>query len=367
VTSDQDLVTEAKRIIDLIANRPRFAGSADEADARAECARLLARRGFEVHEREFEFSEWPGRFGVPLMSAVMLGSVLLMCIGAMRWGVPFGTPPGFWLGSLSLVFLERKHVRATRGMSWRRTKGINLEATRGDPKVWLVAHLDSKSQTVPILVRSASSTAITVIFLATAIATQVVRWFSWENSFPWLWIALVATIAALPSLFCFIRNESAGALDNASGVAAVLLAAQILPREEALGVLITTAEELDLAGAREWAAGRGRGITLINCDTVDDTGSWRCMYRSRPHAAILASQRAATRLSIELRVGKIIPGILTDSIAFDLAGLSSVTISRGTLGTLARLHTPRDTSGRVTGAGAATAGRLLADIVEEMH
>jgi len=367
VSSDSELLAEAKRIIDLLARRPRFAGSAEEADARAECARLLTKAGFEVQEREFDFSEWPGRFGVPLMSAVLLIATLLMCFGAMRWGVQFGASPGWWLGFLAIVFLERKHPRATREMSWHRSKGINLEATRGDPKVWLVAHLDSKSQTVPILVRSASSTAITVICLATAIATMVVRWFKWENSFPWLWVAVVATIAALPSLLCFIRNESAGALDNATGVAAVLLAAQILPRDKPVGVLITTAEELDLAGARDWAVGRERGISLINCDTVDDTGGWRCMYQSRPHAAILASRRAAARLSIDLRVGKIIPGILTDSIAFDLAGLSSVTISRGTLGTLARLHTARDTSDRVTGTGAATAARLLAETVEEMH
>jgi Predicted aminopeptidase, Iap family len=262
--------------------------------------------------------------------------------------------------------LLSKQKSATREMGWRRTRATNLEATRGDPKVWLVAHIDSKSQTVPILVRSVSSTAILVMFFGATIGSWIAQWTGHTASIPWLWIAGVATIAALPSLFCFIRNESAGALDNATGVAAVLLAARTIPQEKPLGVLITTAEELDLAGAREWAVGR-RGITLINCDTVDDSGGWRCMYQSRPHAAILASQKAATRLGITLRVGKIIPGILTDSIAFDLAGLSSVTISRGTLGTLARLHTPRDTSDRVTGAGAATAARLLAATVEDMN
>jgi hypothetical protein len=61
-----------------------------------------------------------------------------------------------------------------------------------------------------------------------------------------------------------------------------------------------------------------------------------------------------------------IPGILTDSLAFEAAGLPAVTISRGTLGTLARLHTAGDTSERIIGTGAATAARLLAAMIEEL-
>lgn len=105
---------------------------------------------------------------------------------------------------------------------------------------------------------------------------------------------------------------------------------------------------------------------MINCDTINDSGAWRCMYASRPQAAVVCAERAAARLGVSLRVGRIIPGILTDSIAFTAAGLPSVTISRGTLSTLARLHTAGDTSNRITGTGAATAARLLAGIIEEI-
>jgi hypothetical protein len=69
-----------------------------------------------------------------------------------------------------------------------------------------------------------------------------------------------------------VGQRSAGALDNASGVAAVLDAAAALSPALPIGVLIADAEELSLAGARAWARSRPAGVAL-NCDSVDDDGS----------------------------------------------------------------------------------------------
>jgi Zn-dependent M28 family amino/carboxypeptidase len=186
---------------------------------------------------------------------------------------------------------------------------------------------------------------------------------------PSIWPALevAAVVAALPSMLCFVRNDSHGALDNATGVAAVLLAAQSGSGPKELGVLITSAEELGLAGARAWAAEAKPGIQVINCDTLDDTGGWRCMHTGpKPRQLTTAAETIATGLGLKLTVGRLIPGILADSVAFADRGIGSVTVSRGTIKTLARIHTRRDNSTTLAGTGVAAAAALLAALAKEL-
>ena len=59
-------------------------------------------------------------------------------------------------------------------------------------------------------------------------------------------------------------------------------------------------------------------------------------------------------------------GILADSVAFSEAGMNSITISRGTIRTLARIHTRGDTSAAMSAAGAADASLFLAALVREI-
>jgi hypothetical protein len=53
-----------------------------------------------------------------------------------------------------------------------RRRGVNIEATRGasSPQLWLVAHLDSKSQPVPMLVRVAGVIVLAVGLLAVVVS-----------------------------------------------------------------------------------------------------------------------------------------------------------------------------------------------------
>jgi Zn-dependent M28 family amino/carboxypeptidase len=244
---------------------------------------------------------------------------------------------------------------------------VNLEARRGNPEVWLVAHIDSKSQTVPMLIRIASSVALGVITALSLIVLLVsLVWASPPHSL-WHGLVIAAVVSALPSMLCFVRNDSPGAVDNASGVAAVLIASQSASTIPDLGVLITSGEELGLAGARDWAASAGKGSRFINCDTVDDAGAWRCMYTGpKPGRITAAAETTARRLGFKLAVGRLIPGILADSMAFADRGIESVTISRGILSTLARIHTRRDTSNALAGSGVADAGALLSSLAKEL-
>jgi hypothetical protein len=330
------------------------------------CAEVLKGAGLATREVPFEFSQWPGRFGIPLIAGWVLIGILVAWATAV-FTPHIDNPLLFSNFILMLGFLigSRRRRTATVRMSAYRTTSANLEAARGNPHVWLVAHLDSKSQSIPMLVRVASHIALMTVLIAT-FAMGFAEMFGWIEHPVWGWLAILGIIAALPSLFCFVGNKSRGALDNATGVAAVLLAAERIPAGKSFGVLITSGEELDLAGARAWSATAQKGAMMINCDTIDDDGALRCMWVNRPHALGVAAEKAAKKLGLGLRMGGMIPGIITDGMAFEAAGVSSVTLSRGTVQTLGRLHTSGDSPDRLTGSGVAGAALMLAQMVEEL-
>ncbi|HEY3133194.1 MAG TPA: M28 family peptidase [Gemmatimonadaceae bacterium] len=269
------------------------------------------------------------------------------------------------VGALFFVDAYAKR-RWIRDFPLMRARSVNLEARRGIPRVWLVAHLDSKSQTMPMLVRISGSIALALAMTLT-LAVLLLSLLGVERvQGLWPTLQILAIVAALPGVSCFVTNHSTGAVDNASGVVSAVLASQSqAPRD--LGVLITSGEELGLAGAREWASTAPREIQVVNCDTVDDRGAWRCMYSgTRPQQITRTARFVGEQQGTRLRVGRVIPGILADNMAFADKGIAAVTVSRGTLSTLARIHTRRDNSSVLTGKGAAEASALLSSLAKEL-
>ncbi len=266
-------------------------------------------------------------------------------------------------GVLALLALWLGGHRATRGTLLRRS-AINLEATRGtDPRVWLVAHIDSKSQPVSTAVRT-----LGVVLLAAGVFGLPIRAALLPSG---LWPALPLVICACAAIGggilvgAIVGSKSDGAADNASGVAAVLEAAASVGLHKSFGVLITDAEELALAGARAWVIGRPPGVA-INCDTIDDAGRLVVMrYRGSDELTrrALVAARAVEPRAIAIRP---LPGVLTDSVAFQAASWQTLTLARGTLRTLNRIHTMRDNLHAVRGAGIPAAARVLARLVEEL-
>ena len=371
--AEADLVQRAKSLISELAQKPRFAGSAEESAARALCRAELERAGFECRDLPFEFSEWPGRWGPPLAAAFQAATILAVAHMAVHHGPLATLVVGAALLTALMFASGDAKRRWTARFPLRRARSANLEAKRGIPVVWLVAHSDSKSQTVPMLIRIASSVALAVV-TASSFGVLLLALVGVSLIGPvWHLLAILAVLTALPSMLCFIRNDSNGVVDNASGVAAVLLAARSASAPRDLGVLITSGEELGLAGARAWARAHARagsaesGIRILNCDTVDDAGDWRCMYTGpRPKQIAAAAETITGGPGVRLHVGRLIPGILADSMAFADVGIEAVTLSRGTLSTLARIHTRRDTSNAFGGSGAAEASVLLSALAKEL-
>ena len=338
-----------------------------------------------MSEQRFSFSEFPARWGPPLGAT---GAVGLAALTGFLAGKPGGAAVGLSVLAAGLALLGWASAKIARNgiaaIPWLRSTGTNLIARRGRhrhnrPNVWLVAHLDSKSQTIPMLVRIGSIVTLALSFagLFLALLAGTVVQFGPQSPgilaagefaaqlVPVFFFLIAAT--ALPIVFCFVGERSRGAVDNASGVATVLAAISELDALTPIGILISSGEELGLAGARAFAGQSSeRGIAL-NCDTIDDDGRFVFMARGvRPPLLSAAVSRAANRLGIHASVTPMLPGVLADNIAFTDAGWESITISRGNLGTLARVHTAGDHPDRITGAGVAQAARLLAATVKEL-
>jgi Zn-dependent M28 family amino/carboxypeptidase len=149
-------------------------------------------------------------------------------------------------------------------------------------------------------------------------------------------------------------------------VLTVLTAARQMQNDANVGVLITDAEELGLAGARAWARGR-RGATVLNCDGIDDAGSLLVMFAGpRPDRVLDAVARASRVSGIAYLPRRMALGILTDSVAFTDEGIASVTFSRGTFRSLARVHSRRDDLAHLRGDGIGDTAALMTATAHEL-
>jgi hypothetical protein len=348
----------------ILAREPRPAGSDAEARAHDHAERVLDAAGFTVSRVPFQYSCFPGRYATPIGGALVAMATVL----AAAAGLTGHAAVALALLALGMavvgVFARAMMGDAVLTIPWLRAAGENLVATWGSetPRVWLVAHVDSKSQPVPSLLRIAGIVLL-ALALVTILAAAVLQLAALPHRMAW-WAALVlVALGAPPVMASVVGTRSDGAVDNASGVAAVLAAAVAVRPEAMFGVLLPSAEELGLAGARAWARDVRRG-TALNCDGVDDAGELTIMYSgAAPTPLIQTIEAVAPRPP---RVIRMPLGLLTDSVALADRGWTTVTVSRGSLRTLRRVHTPQDSLATLRGDGIDEVATLLARAVEAL-
>lgn len=355
------------RHLAMLAGEPRPAGGAAEARAREYAATELREAGFDVRVEPFDYSALPGRWGTPVGGALGAVTVISAALVALQsrdaWHAALVLATGL---AILALFAWRMLGDAVLDLPLVRARSANLVATRmGEgraPRVWLVAHLDSKSQPVPSAARVAG-VALLGASIVVAASSAALSLAALPSRMGW-WAALVLAVAGAPAVIASVVGTSSnGAVDNASGVATVLLAASRVRRDLALGVLLPSAEELGLAGARAWARRRRAGVAL-NCDGVDDQGELTIMYSgTAPHQLIDTLRRASPTPP---RVRRMPLGLLTDSVALADRGWRTVTVSRGGWTTLRRVHSRRDSLDHLTGRGVDDAATLLARAVEAL-
>jgi hypothetical protein len=248
----------------------------------------------------------------------------------------------------------------------------NLEARRGRPQLWLVAHSDSKRQAFSLRARvvGASCLVLGAAGLVMLLALRLSGTVAW-------WQVLAVTLPMLVGGGVLSRSapqgNAPGAVDNASGMVAVLVAAHELRDRADVGVLISGAEEFGMVGARIWAATGPPGAMFINVDGVDARGPHRVMTHRSRGGGLASPSRIARALACGLhrpgrrvREGRLPPGVLVDGIVLARAGLDGVTVSRGDWQTLGVVHTHRDTPARLDPEAAIETGMGIAAAVRDL-
>ncbi len=252
-------------------------------------------------------------------------------------------------------------------------EAVNLTATRGEATFWLVAHSDSKGQGLSLAGRVVAVTALVVGLgaLVACLIARVVGPIPWWGVLP----AVVLTTGGGAALSrAAVTNESHGAVDNATGIIAALVAAEHLRGRTDVGVLITGAEELAMDGAKAWVSQREVTGMFINFDGVDGRGRYRVMTHRVSGSAVTGPSsdvegslvKALMAARAEVATSRLPPGVLVDGVVLARAGMTGVSIGRGDWQTLKVVHTARDEPLRVDVSAAVLAGRAAASAVVEL-
>jgi hypothetical protein len=336
---------------------PRLTGTPGWRETTQYVSSALADFGYTVSNHPFEFSDWPGRFGPALVGMLVSGGLAASWASA-RSGAPFVALLILLSTQLATALLitaaERFLLRFPRG----RRAGVNIlaRAGTGRPRWIIVAHRDSKSQFVPIALRIAAA-AVAGLSWTLMCAGVVLELLGWSTMLSTLPIASPGIIAGLVLIACLTGNDSDGALDNASGVAALLEIASAERREGDVAFLVTDAEEFGLAGASAIAGSLAWMEGVINIDGLDDHGPFRVLGRyGTPRRGGAPEMEAALRAAAaesnqRIRAGAVPRGLLVDHLAFARAGIPALTVMRGTWLSMARVHRPSDRLDRLDGSG----------------
>jgi hypothetical protein len=220
-----------------------------------------------------------------------------------------------------------------------------------------MAHRDTKSQPVPLAFRGPAIALGLLVWIALVIASLMHAARPLAGAIILL-LGAIGVITGVVLIFCWVDNRSPGALDNASGVVAAL---GIADRERDAGdvaFLITDAEELGLAGARAAAGGLPPVFGVINLDGLDDEGTFYVLERFgimkkrglAPHLAAALLQEADARGEAADR--RDLPfGIPVDHIPIVNAGIPALTVMRGSMKSMRRVHRPGDDLDHLNGDG----------------
>ncbi|HEX9107767.1 MAG TPA: M28 family peptidase, partial [Longimicrobiales bacterium] len=243
--------TRIGELLERIA-RPRLCGSAGAAEVDGAIRGELERLGYEVRELPFTFSALPGRWAVPAAGVLLAlaGIISAACAAAHNGAAALAV---LAVAVALLIVAGANAGDAIRRLPWQRLEGVNWLATRpgARPSYLVSAHRDSKSQAVPLLARAAAIVgalvSLAALFLLDLVA--LIGPERWHLALPAVLVALVAAAAGTTLALCIVRNDSPGALDNASGLVALLALAARERGNPDVGFLLTDAEELGLAGA----------------------------------------------------------------------------------------------------------------------
>ena len=261
--------------------------------------------------------------------------------------------------------------------------GINLLASLTPRKtskkqILLVAHYDSKAQSLSLSNRSLLLLCLFLLCLITSLLYLSV-------SFPGLPLfppptrkemAFLAAVTALCALMVYKNKTfdiSPGALDDASGVGVLLALAEAIkeepPSEVSVSLLITDAEEDGLLGAWSYVHSHRDELSLgntyiLNLDGVGIEGRLMLLGGGRSELASRLLALAKGRC-IPLRRWFFLPGVLMDHMPFRWKGMEAASLFCLSSKSF-RIHTPKDTSDLLEQKGLKQVGDLLLALIRQI-
>ncbi|HZA98445.1 MAG TPA: M28 family peptidase [Gemmatimonadales bacterium] len=325
----------------------------------------LSSLGYTVVIQKFNFSPASLR-AFPIFGAGLggLALILLPFLGSPK--LPEWSALAVWMTGLLALGI----IAAGIGLGWvslgePAREDANLIATRGSvrPQRWIVAHLDSKAQghsmagrLVAVWVSTVTIAVLTILALV-RLAGPISPW----------WLALGAALALAAGILAGggrLAGKSLGARDNGTGMVAALTAAESTS-DPRVGILITSAEEFGLVGARVFArlTPNLQEAEFVNLDTLDQEGRLFIVSHDSIGARFardLEPTLGDVRLPVRRR--RLPLGIFVDSAPLAKTRARSVTIGRLTWNTLRRIHTPADTPEGLSLETAERVGRAVARI-----
>lgn len=365
-------------------SRPRKVGSREHEQVAREIEDRLRGWGYAVERQPFTFSAASEVF---LKLIVLIGMLLSVALLVWRNGVVAAL---LLLLVAAFMPLNRRVQTAAlkrNGHSLRlgrRYTTANLIATTTQashlPQLYLVAHYDSKSQRMPLVVRI----ALFMLAISTGLFLVILTLFD-PTTVLYVPIGLLALLAALPLLFLDVGNNSPGAIDNASSVGLVLHLAEVLAQRDDwqdklnVTILIPSAEEMTLMGSVAYVTAcekalhdqdRLRGLFVLNFDGIGVDGDVYYVGRSRASRQrdgldLLAHlQQACHDLKLPLkRFGFI--GALFDHIPFAQRGFDAISLVA--VGRASRsVHTPGDSIDKLHVRGFDQAGRVALKVIDQL-
>jgi hypothetical protein len=347
--------------------RPRLTGTAGAQEVAAIVRQRFNSYGYQIRDFPFSFSTWPGRFGVSVAGAVFvagtLGAATLM--NMRHAGVALAVLLTVLLLTGALATLA---PLLTQMLPVGRVHTANLFAFKpgSRPRFIVMAHLDSKSQSIPLSFRGPAilvaiiswSAFVMLAMLGMLDPIWIIRWLT-------TLIGVLCYIAGVLLIFCFVENRSPGALDNASGLSTLIGVAASDRDHDDVAYLITDAEELGLVGSRAIARQLQPVIGVINIDGIDDEGGFYILERFgipprhiAPHLAA-AIMTAATEMGEPAQRRTVPFGLLLDHMPLARVQLPAVTLMRGSMRSLLRVHLPTDSLAALNGVGIDSAIALV--------
>jgi Peptidase family M28 len=373
--------------------RPRKVGSGEEVVVANELVDRLTRFGWQVERQPFEFST---ASNVVLSLGIALDLLSIAAILLLRDRLPIATAVCAVLILFSIVLagpISRSiSIHAVRVVGQPMSKlattvlkrvgthyaATNLIATLPDnvdstlPHLYLMAHYDSKSQYMPLVIRI----GLFVIAVPSSLLVAVLALLNLSMPVTSV-LGVIALLAGLPLLFLDFGNDSPGAIDNASGVGLVLHLAECLSQRSdwrdrlRVSVVFTSAEELGLMGTVAFVRAEEErlrresqaGLYILNFDGIGVDGELQWVGAASARLADLIVQ-SSQDLYICTRRFRLI-GALFDHVPLARHGFDAVSLI--TVGRASRsVHRPADAVGKLHVRGFDQGGRVTLKLIEKL-